>query len=104
MPQSVIERPIEKVLERSLSDRAARSATRGPYLAIRRRRAESLPLIMMYEVSEFTRAFSQDLQFRRPARASALYWRMRQDRKMTRYNRYWDPVSGPHDRDSSTLR
>ncbi|HEV2666803.1 MAG TPA: hypothetical protein VG324_17925, partial [Blastocatellia bacterium] len=68
MPQTVIERTIEKVLKRSLSDLAAKSATHGLYLAIRRRRAESLLPITMYEVSEFLRAFSQALQFQHPAR------------------------------------
>src|SRR5215470_10664098 len=104
MPRPVIERTIEKVSERSLSDLAARSATHGLYLAIRRRRAESSPLIMMYEVSEFLRAFSQALQFRRPARASALSWRIRQDRQMPRCNRSWDPVSGPQARAYRPLR
>jgi hypothetical protein len=44
MLQPFIKRTIEKVLERSLSGRAARFATRGLSLVIRSRGAESLPL------------------------------------------------------------
>src|SRR3954468_15372778 len=95
MPEPFLERAIEKVLERSLSDHDARSAIHGLYPVIRRRRVESLPPLTRYEVSEFLRAFARALPFRRPARASALSWRIQRDRQRPRCNPSWDQVSGP---------
>src|SRR5689334_21056315 len=86
---------IEKALAQSLSDRGARSATRGLCPAIRRRRAESSPRLKMYAISEALRAFSQALRFRHRPRASELSWRMPQDRQRLRGNPSWDPFSDP---------
>src|SRR5581483_6179180 len=92
--RSLFARLIERVLGRSLSDRGARSATRGLCQVIHTRRAESWPLLARHGVCEVRHAFAQARQFRHPPRAILPSWQMQPDRQRPRCNRSWDPSCG----------